>query len=90
MNSHSSLLSAPSLPTTGASQGNIGGVGNSILNGTRNLRDHTSRLSQRVQAVPPSGIRRYFDIAATMDDELDLKAGQLVRMLHEYDDGWVS
>jgi hypothetical protein len=25
-----------------------------------------------------------------MQDELDLHAGQLVRMLHEYDDGWVS
>jgi hypothetical protein len=26
----------------------------------------------------------------TMDDELALQAGQLVRLLHEYDDGWVS
>jgi hypothetical protein len=25
-----------------------------------------------------------------MDDELELRSGQLVRMLHEYDDGWVS
>jgi hypothetical protein len=25
-----------------------------------------------------------------MHDELDIRAGQLVRMLHEYDDGWVS
>jgi hypothetical protein len=24
-----------------------------------------------------------------MDDELELRAGQLVRLLHEYDDGWV-
>ncbi|KAI6880451.1 hypothetical protein KC318_g12745 [Hortaea werneckii] len=23
-----------------------------------------------------------------MDDELELKSGQLVRVLHEYDDGW--
>ena len=25
-----------------------------------------------------------------MDDELELKVGQIVRVLHEYDDGWVS
>jgi len=26
----------------------------------------------------------------SMDDELELKVGQIVRVLHEYDDGWVS
>lgn len=46
------------------------------LNGHRNLRDHNSRLSQRVLAVPPSGIRRYFDIAATMDDVISLGIGE--------------
>jgi aminotransferase len=45
-------------------------------NGTRNLRDHNSRISQRVQAVPPSGIRRYFDIAATMEDVISLGIGE--------------
>lgn len=34
--------------------------------------------------------RVQLDFKPTMDDELDLKAGQLVRLLHEYDDGWVS
>jgi aminotransferase len=33
-------------------------------------------LSQRVQAVPPSGIRRFFDIAATMDDVISLGVGE--------------
>ncbi|KAJ9648847.1 hypothetical protein H2199_000760 [Coniosporium tulheliwenetii] len=28
------------------------------------------------------------DFKPNMDDELDLRAGQLVRLLHEYDDGW--
>ena len=32
-------------------------------------------LSQRVHAVPPSGIRRFFDIAATMDDVISLGVG---------------
>ncbi len=34
--------------------------------------------------------RVLMDFAPSMDDELELKTGQLVRMLHEYDDGWVS
>jgi aminotransferase len=39
-------------------------------------RSHLSRLSRRVQAVPPSAIRRYFDIAATMDDVISLGIGE--------------
>ncbi len=35
-----------------------------------------SQLSQRVQAVPPSGIRKYFDIAATMQDVISLSIGE--------------
>lgn len=38
-----------------------------------NLSD---RLSDRVQQVPPSGIRRFFDIAATMDDVITLGIGE--------------
>ena len=33
--------------------------------------------------------RVQLDFKPTMDDEMELKAGQLVRLLHEYDDGWV-
>jgi aminotransferase len=51
-------------------------VSSPLLNGKRNLRDHNSRISQRVNAVPPSGIRRYFDIAATMDDVISLGIGE--------------
>ncbi|CAM1511306.1 Fc.00g088190.m01.CDS01 [Cosmosporella sp. VM-42] len=32
--------------------------------------------------------RVQLDFKATLEDELDLKAGDLVRLLHEYDDGW--
>jgi aminotransferase len=35
-----------------------------------------STLSQRVQIVPPSGIRRFFDIAATMQDVISLSIGE--------------
>lgn len=34
------------------------------------------RLSARVQSVPPSGIRRFFDIAATMDNVISLGIGE--------------
>jgi len=33
-------------------------------------------VSERVQAVPPSGIRRFFDIAATMDNVISLGIGE--------------
>ncbi len=33
-------------------------------------------VSQRVQSVPPSGIRRYFDIAATMKNVISLGIGE--------------
>ncbi|KIH86359.1 hypothetical protein SPBR_08250 [Sporothrix brasiliensis 5110] len=38
---------------------------------------------------PVSTVHRVqLDFKPTLDDELDLRAGQLVRLLHEYDDGW--
>ena len=39
-------------------------------------RSHAHRISHRVRAVPPSGIRRYFDIAATMEDVVTLGIGE--------------
>lgn len=40
--------------------------------------------------LPPSNVHRVqLDFKPSMDDELGLAAGQLVRLLHEYDDGWV-
>jgi len=33
--------------------------------------------------------RVQLDFKPSMDDELELKSGQIIRMLHEYDDGWV-
>jgi len=40
---------------------------------------------------PQNNVHRIqLDFKPSMDDELELKSGQLVRMLHEYDDGWVS
>jgi hypothetical protein len=40
---------------------------------------------------PVNNVHRIqLDFKPSMQDELELNAGQLVRMLHEYDDGWVS
>lgn len=46
-------------------------------------------------AVPvargPNNVHRVqLEFKPSMEDELELQSGQLVRMLHEYDDGWVS
>src|ERR671912_2971573 len=35
-----------------------------------------ARLSDRVRAVPPSGIRKYFDVIATMPDVISLGVGE--------------
>jgi len=35
-----------------------------------------SLLTKRVKAIPPSGLRRFFDIAATMDDVISLGIGE--------------
>jgi hypothetical protein len=44
-----------------------------------------------VAARGPNNVHRVqLEFKPSMDDELELKSGQLVRMLHEYDDGWVS
>ena len=33
-------------------------------------------LNSRIAAVPPSGIRRFFDLAATMSDTISLGVGE--------------
>lgn len=38
--------------------------------------DLQSRLSERARVVPPSGIRRFFEIAATMDNVISLGIGE--------------
>lgn len=40
---------------------------------------------------PNTAVHRVqLDFKPSMEDELELRAGQLIRLLHEYDDGWVS
>ncbi len=42
----------------------------------RDMTTMRNFVSQRVHSVPPSGIRRFFDIAATMDDVISLGIGE--------------
>ena len=42
---------------------------------TENI-DWQKRISPVVQAIPPSGIRRFFDIAAEMEDVISLGVGE--------------
>lgn len=44
-----------------------------LIGERKTMRDF---VSERVHAVPPSGIRRFFDIAATMDDVISLGIGE--------------
>src|SRR5688500_13133073 len=43
---------------------------------SRPHRPMSHYLSQRVQKIPPSGIRKFFDIAATMPDVISLGIGE--------------
>ena len=40
--------------------------------------------------LPNNVYRVQMDYAPAMEDELEIRAGQMIRLLHEYDDGWVS
>src|SRR3954470_1532441 len=39
-------------------------------------RPAASYIADRIQAIPPSGIRRFFDIAATMQNVISLGIGE--------------
>jgi hypothetical protein len=58
---------------------------------------HTSAMPQGAAGAvagpgaPPNNVHAVqLDFKPSMEDEIELRSGQLVRILHEYDDGWVS
>ena len=66
-------IDAPGDPVMGAARGAAGPRPGSLTGGP-----------------PASNVYRVqMDFTPSMDDELELRAGQLIRLLHEYDDGWV-
>jgi hypothetical protein len=57
---------------------------------SRNGRGSPPVGSVAAGGAPPGNVHRVqLDFKPSMEDELELNAGQLVRLLHEYDDGWV-
>ena len=58
---------------------------------------HSTAMSDAAAAAgaipggPQNNVHRVqLDFKPSMDDEIELRNGQLVRILHEYDDGWVK
>lgn len=50
----------------------------------------SSQASSKSPAKPEHKVHRVqMDFVPSMDDELPIRAGQLVKVQHEYDDGWV-
>lgn len=66
----------------------------SVSSGTQGAQEASSNGSAAIAAAggpTDSAVHRIqLDFKPTLDDELGLHAGDLVRLLHEYDDGWVS
>ncbi|KXL44812.1 hypothetical protein M433DRAFT_771 [Acidomyces richmondensis BFW] len=63
----------------------------SLKFGTASAVPITTSTANAVPTLPkgPNNVHRVqLDFKPSMDDELELKSGQLVRILHEYDDGW--
>ncbi|KAK5115209.1 hypothetical protein LTR85_009967 [Meristemomyces frigidus] len=56
--------------------------------GTATAMPVTATSAPPVPQGPNNVHRVQLDFKPSMEDELELKSGQLVRMLHEYDDGW--
>lgn len=82
-------------------RGAAAGVGPPSPNGTE-FSEHSTSADIPTQTATGAAIaaaggpqnsvvhRVQLDFKPSMDDEIELKAGQLIRLLHEYDDGWVS
>lgn len=63
----------------------------SVAPGQAPMSTPTSAAIAAAGGPPLATVHRVqLDFKPTLDDELELRAGQLVRLLHEYDDGWVS
>lgn len=72
----------PNLQTTTAPLPSPAGTESSINSVTPDTGAAVAPGSSNVHRVQ-------LDFRPSMEDELELRAGQLVRLLHEYDDGWV-
>lgn len=75
-------VAARAIEMPGSVPGSVAGA----LNPSRSAIPPPSSASAQDSSV----YRVLMDFVPSMDDELELRQGQVVRLLHEYDDGWVS
>lgn len=65
-----------------------------ILSTSSSPEDRTTGVPAAIPAAggpADSSVHRvHLDFTPTLEDEMELHRGQVVRLLHEYDDGWVS
>lgn len=73
--------------TSSDSNSSVGSAGAAVAPGSAQV---ATAAAVPVAAGPNNVHRVQLEFKPSMEDELELKSGQLVRMLHEYDDGWVS
>jgi hypothetical protein len=80
-------LIAPGTPTSSLGMAAAAGVAGAAVAGAAAAGAANNRNSP-----PPADnvYRVQLDFEPSMEDELGIRAGQLVRILHAYDDGWVS
>ncbi len=83
-------ISGPSAAAIGVATGAAAAATTSTANRSPKMSGAAAGQSGSPGAPQNNVHRVQLDFKPSMDDELELRSGQLVRMLHEYDDGWVS
>lgn len=77
------MEAVPPSPTGSVSSATLGSAPNMGSSGAAAIAAAGGPANSTVHRVQ-------LDFKPSLEDELELKAGDLVRLLHEYDDGWVS
>ena len=92
MSDHGSRMDASTAVGVGAAAGvaMAAGAGNNGDGHPRNRQGSPAEASLAAVGPPPGNVYRVqLDFQPSLEDEIELRGGQLVRVLHEYDDGWV-
>ena len=79
-----SMHSAVSVPLA------LGSPARADYGDTASIVSDGSAATPNRSPMPNNVFRVEMDYKPAMEDELEIRAGQLIRLLHEYDDGWVS
>jgi len=82
---------SPSSTTAGAATGAATGAAAGAVAGAAVAGAASKSNSPKKQPPASKPVHRVqMDFIPSMDDELEIHTGQLLRIKHEYDDGWVS